>query len=172
MLKKIAAALLAAMMALSLTACSGGDEKQESYTGKAYESEILTPGLSLIHICSADPAGSPDQPDLLHRADPGLHQQPDLHHYRYEASQDVPRSLGKEPVQGSHSCLQHPDDHHLHRHPDPGILHAVSYTHLLEMQGPGDAVTSILPAGIRLGRESASLVRAVEGRPQGPPTPG
>ena len=42
----------------------------------------------------------------------------------------------------------------------------------LEMQGPGDAVTSILPAGIRLGRESASLVRAVEGRPQGPPTPG
>lgn len=43
MLKKITAALLAAMMALSLTACSGGDEKQESYTGKAYESEILTP---------------------------------------------------------------------------------------------------------------------------------
>ena len=42
----------------------------------------------------------------------------------------------------------------------------------LGMQGPGDAVTSILPAGIRLGRESASLVRAVEGRPQGPPTPG
>ena len=28
MLKKITAALLAAMMALSLTACSGGDEKQ------------------------------------------------------------------------------------------------------------------------------------------------
>ena len=42
----------------------------------------------------------------------------------------------------------------------------------LEMQGPGDAVTSILPAGIRIGRESASLVRAVEGRPQGNPTPG
>lgn len=30
MLKKIAAALLAAMMALSLTACSGGDEKQRA----------------------------------------------------------------------------------------------------------------------------------------------
>ena len=42
----------------------------------------------------------------------------------------------------------------------------------LEMQGPGDAVTSILPAGIRIGRESASLVRAVEGRPQGNPMPG
>lgn len=42
----------------------------------------------------------------------------------------------------------------------------------LEMQGPGDAVTSILPAGIRLGRESASLVRAVKSRPQGNPTPG
>lgn len=33
----------------------------------------------------------------------------------------------------------------------------------LGMQRPGDAVTSILPAGIRLGRESASLVRAVKG---------
>lgn len=42
----------------------------------------------------------------------------------------------------------------------------------LEMQGPGDAVTSILPAGIRIGRESASLVRAVKSRPQGNPTPG
>ena len=42
----------------------------------------------------------------------------------------------------------------------------------LEMQGPGDAVTSILPAGIRLGRESASLLRAVKGGPQGNPTPG
>ena len=42
----------------------------------------------------------------------------------------------------------------------------------LGMQRPGDAVTSILPAGIRLGRESASLVRAVKGRPQGNPTPG
>ena len=53
MLKKIAAALLAAMMALSLTACSGGDEKQESYTGKAYESEILTPGEIVVGV-SAD----------------------------------------------------------------------------------------------------------------------
>lgn len=42
----------------------------------------------------------------------------------------------------------------------------------LGMQRPGDAVTSILPAGIRLGRESASLVRAVKDRPQGNPTPG
>lgn len=42
----------------------------------------------------------------------------------------------------------------------------------LGMQCPGDAVTSILPAGIRLGRESASLVRAVKDRPQGNPTPG
>lgn len=42
----------------------------------------------------------------------------------------------------------------------------------LGIQCPGDAVTSILPAGIRLGRESASLVRAVKGRPQGNPTPG
>ena len=40
------------------------------------------------------------------------------------------------------------------------------------MQRPGDAVTSILPAGIRLGRESAPQVRAVKGRPQGNPTPG
>ena len=32
-------------------------------------------------------------------------------------------------------------------------------------------MTSILPAGIRLGRESASLVCAVKGRPLGPPTP-
>lgn len=53
MLKKIAAALLAAVMALSLTACSGGDEKQESYTGKAYESEILTPGEIVVGV-SAD----------------------------------------------------------------------------------------------------------------------
>lgn len=51
--KKITAALLAAMMALSLTACSGGDEKQESYTGKAYESEILTPGEIVVGV-SAD----------------------------------------------------------------------------------------------------------------------
>ena len=35
------------------------------------------------------------------------------------------------------------------------------------MQRTGDAVTSILPAGIRLGHESASLLRAVEGGPQG-----
>lgn len=42
----------------------------------------------------------------------------------------------------------------------------------LGMQRPGDAVTTMLPAGIRLGRESASLVRAVKGRPQGNPTPG
>lgn len=42
----------------------------------------------------------------------------------------------------------------------------------LGIQCPGDAVTSILPAGIRLGRESASLVRAVKDRPQGNPTPG
>ena len=33
-------------------------------------------------------------------------------------------------------------------------------------------MTSILPAGIRIGRESASLVRAVKSRPQGNPTPG
>ena len=37
----------------SLTACSGGDEKQESYTGKAYESEILTPGEIVVGV-SAD----------------------------------------------------------------------------------------------------------------------
>lgn len=42
----------------------------------------------------------------------------------------------------------------------------------LGMQCLGDAVTSILPAGIRLGRESASLVCAVKGGPQGNPTPG
>ena len=42
----------------------------------------------------------------------------------------------------------------------------------LGIQGPGDAVTTMLPAGIRIGRESASLVRAVKGRPQGNPTPG
>ena len=42
----------------------------------------------------------------------------------------------------------------------------------LGMQCLGDAVTSILPAGIRIGRESASLVRAVKSRPQGNPTPG
>lgn len=52
MMKKIAAAALAAMMALSLTACSGGNEK-ESYTGKAYESEILTPGEIVVGV-SAD----------------------------------------------------------------------------------------------------------------------
>ena len=40
------------------------------------------------------------------------------------------------------------------------------------MQRTGDAVTSILPAGIRLGRESAPLARAVKGGPQGNPTPG
>lgn len=33
----------------------------------------------------------------------------------------------------------------------------------LGMQRPGDAVTSILPAGIRLGRESAPQVQAVKG---------
>lgn len=42
----------------------------------------------------------------------------------------------------------------------------------LGIQCPGDAVTTMLPAGIRLGRESASLVCAVKGRPQGNPTPG
>lgn len=42
----------------------------------------------------------------------------------------------------------------------------------LGIQCPGDAVTTMLPAGIRLGRESASLVRAVKDRPQGNPTPG
>ena len=42
----------------------------------------------------------------------------------------------------------------------------------LGMQCLGDAVTTMLPAGIRLGRESASLVCAVKGRPQGNPTPG
>lgn len=34
----------------------------------------------------------------------------------------------------------------------------------LGIQCPGDAVTTMLPAGIRLGRESASLVCAVKGR--------
>lgn len=52
MMKKFAAAALAAMMVLSLTACSGGSEK-ESYTGKAYESEILTPGEIVVGV-SAD----------------------------------------------------------------------------------------------------------------------
>ena len=42
----------------------------------------------------------------------------------------------------------------------------------LGIQCPGDTVTTMLPAGIRLGRESASLVCAVKGRPQGNPTPG
>ena len=42
----------------------------------------------------------------------------------------------------------------------------------LGMQCLGDAVTTMLPAGIRLGRESASLVCAVKDRPQGNPTPG
>ena len=42
----------------------------------------------------------------------------------------------------------------------------------LGIQCPGDAVTTMLPAGIRLGRESASLVCAVKDRPQGNPTPG
>ena len=52
MMKKIAAAALAAMMALSLTAC-GGNKPQESYTGKAYEAEILTPGEIVVGV-SAD----------------------------------------------------------------------------------------------------------------------
>lgn len=52
MIKKLGAALLAAMMALSLTACTGSGE-QESYTGKAYESEILTPGEIVVGV-SAD----------------------------------------------------------------------------------------------------------------------
>ena len=50
-------------------------------------------------------------------------------------------------------------------------LHMLACAHP-GMRGPGDAVTSILPAGIRIGRESASLVRAVKGGPQGNPTPG
>ena len=52
MMKKIAAAALAAMMALSLTAC-GGNKPKESYTGKAYEAEILTPGEIVVGV-SAD----------------------------------------------------------------------------------------------------------------------
>ena len=54
-LKKIAAAALAAAMALSLTACSGGEESStaETYTGKAYEAEILTPGEIVVGV-SAD----------------------------------------------------------------------------------------------------------------------
>lgn len=50
-------------------------------------------------------------------------------------------------------------------------LHILACAHP-GMQRLGDAVTSILPAGIRLGRESAPLVRAVKGGPQGNPTPG
>ena len=50
-------------------------------------------------------------------------------------------------------------------------LHMLACAHP-GMQGPGDAVTSILPAGIRQKRESASLVRAVKVRLQGNPTPG
>ena len=50
-------------------------------------------------------------------------------------------------------------------------LHMLACAHP-GMQRTGDAVTSILPAGIRLGHESASLLRAVEGGPQGNPTPG
>lgn len=42
----------------------------------------------------------------------------------------------------------------------------------LGMQCLEDTSLTILPAGIRLGRESASLVRAVKDRPQGNPTPG
>ena len=54
-LKKIAAAALAAAMALSMTACSGGEESStaETYTGKAYENEILTPGEIVVGV-SAD----------------------------------------------------------------------------------------------------------------------
>ena len=52
MMKKIAAAALVAMMALSLTAC-GGNKPKESYTGKAYEAEILTPGEIVVGV-SAD----------------------------------------------------------------------------------------------------------------------
>lgn len=50
-------------------------------------------------------------------------------------------------------------------------LHMLACAHP-GMQRTGDAVRSILPAGIRLGRESASLLRAVKGGPQGNPTPG
>ena len=42
----------------------------------------------------------------------------------------------------------------------------------LGMQCLEDTSLTMLPAGIRLGRESASLVCAVKGRPQGNPTPG
>ena len=35
-----------------------------------------------------------------------------------------PEAWEKSAVQGSYSCLQHSDDHHLHRHPDPGFVHA------------------------------------------------
>lgn len=50
--KKIAALMAAVTMAFSMTACSGGEEK-ESYTGKPYEQEILTPGQIVVGI-SAD----------------------------------------------------------------------------------------------------------------------
>ena len=50
-------------------------------------------------------------------------------------------------------------------------LHMLACAHP-GMQRTGDVVTSILPAGIRLGRESASLLRAVKGGPQGNPMPG
>lgn len=42
----------------------------------------------------------------------------------------------------------------------------------LGMQCLEDTSLTMPPASIRLGRESASLVRAVKGRPQGNPTPG
>lgn len=69
---------------------------------------------------------------------------------------------------------------HMERHKDSALaplhwpllaLHMLACAHP-GMQRTGDAVTSILPAGIRLGHESASLLRAVEGGPQGNPTPG
>ena len=50
-------------------------------------------------------------------------------------------------------------------------LHMLACAHP-GMQRMGDAVTSILPAGIRQKRESAFLLRAVKGGPQGNPTPG
>lgn len=69
---------------------------------------------------------------------------------------------------------------HMERHKDSALapllwpllaLHMLACAHP-GMQRTGDAVTSILPAGIRQKRESASLLRAVKGGPQGNPTPG
>ena len=50
---KIAAVFAAMALSLSMAACSDGNTENESYTGKPYEAEILTPGEIVVGI-SAD----------------------------------------------------------------------------------------------------------------------